>query len=300
MSVGGRFQQRDALQLLHTHAGADVRLVSPESGWDVVAASRFRFGKTDIPLPPLCVPVFGVSYGALFHAECMLQGQPRSGRYAPGSIAIVPPDFAARWLCDKAADVVVVHLSRDVLDHSIVEGAGRNPGSVEIIPKFVIRDVVLERIAHQLLHEITWPQDATRLRVEAWALELAARLLDAHSNLGRPLDSRRRIIPIHKLRRVEEFIDANLARNPSLAEVATAADMTLFHFAKAFRQTTGRAPHRYITEQRLLKARTLLHNAALPIGAIADAVGLTHSHFTRLFTRHMAMTPKSFRELLEC
>jgi AraC family transcriptional regulator len=76
--------------------------------------------------------------------------------------------------------------------------------------------------------------------------------------------------------------------------------MTLFHFAKAFRDTTGLAPHQYVTQRRLLKARTLLHDQRLSVGTIATAVGLTHSSFTRLFTQHMGMTPTAFRELLLC
>jgi AraC family transcriptional regulator len=97
-----------------------------------------------------------------------------------------------------------------------------------------------------------------------------------------------------------ELIETNLARDLALAELAAAAGMTLFHFAKAFRDTTGIAPHRYVTERRLLAARTLLHDPRLSVGAIATAVGFTHSSFTRLFKRHMGMTPTAFRELLQC
>ena len=74
--------------------------------------------------------------------------------------------------------------------------------------------------------------------------------------------------------------------------------MSKFHFAKAFRQATGCAPHRYLTEHRILRGRTLLHDRSLSIRHIASAIGFTHSHFTRLFTRHMGMTPTAFRELL--
>lgn len=295
--AGADRPERRALETLHARTAADVRLASPDTDWDTVAASRFRMGRLDIDLPPLHVPLFGVNYGAPFHLERTLHGRKRSARVTPGHLAIAPPDFATRWVCDRAGDILVVFLSRDVLDGAVADGAGRDPRSVEIIPRFVIRDLVLERIAHQLLGEIARPQTATRLRVDTLAQELATHLLGAHSSLGRLPDRRLRGMAPAKLKRAKDFIHANLARDVSLAEVAAAAGMSLYHFARAFRDATGRPPHRYATEQRLLRARTLLHDPALTISAVAAAVGLTHSHFTRIFARHMAMTPSAFREL---
>ncbi len=294
-----RRPERKALEVFRAQAAADVQLLSPERDWGTVAVSRLHLGRIDFPVPPLHVPVFGINYGTPFHLQGTIDGRTARVRHGPGHIAIAPPDFATRWVCDKAVDIVVVSLSGDVLDRSIAEGAARDSRSVEIIPRFIVRDLVLERIAHQLLREIAYPESGGRLRIDARALELAGRLLGAHSNIGRPLDHRPRIVQPAKLKRVSEFIDANLARDLALAELAAAADMTLFHFAKAFRDTTGLAPHQYVTERRLLEARTLLHDENQSIGAIATAVGFTHSSFTRLFTQHMGMTPTAFRELLQ-
>jgi AraC family transcriptional regulator len=299
MSSAGR-PERKALEVVHAQAAADVRLLSPANDWDMVAVSRLRLGKLEFPLPPLHGPVFAVNYGTPYHLEGTLQGRTVSARHAPGHISIPPPDFATRWVCDKAGDIVVVSLSRDVLARSIAEGAARDPGLVEIIPTFVVRDLVLERIAHQLLQEIAYPERGGRLSVETRAIELAARLLGAHSSLGQPLDRRPRMIQPTKLKRVRDFVETSLAHDVALAELAATAGMTLFHFAKAFRDTTGLAPHQYVTQRRLLRARTLLHDEGLPVGTIAAAVGFTHSSFTRLFTRHMGMTPTAFRELLQC
>ena len=91
---------------------------------------------------------------------------------------------------------------------------------------------------------------------------------------------------------------ANLGRPLSLLEIASAAGMSVFHFAHGFRKATGRSPHRYLVELRLSHARTLLHDPGLPIGEVARTVGFTHSHFTSVFTRHMGMTPSTFRDVL--
>ena len=58
-----------ALETVHTRASANVRLASPESDWNGIAASRFRLGQADVSLPPLGVPAFGVNYGEPLRLE---------------------------------------------------------------------------------------------------------------------------------------------------------------------------------------------------------------------------------------
>jgi AraC family transcriptional regulator len=294
MAVGDRLE-RKALETLHARVAANVQSASPERGWDMIAASRFRLGRLEVDLPALGVSAYGINYGPAIHLEG--SGRARPARFKPGHLAIVPTELPTRWVCDRVCDVVAVCLSRDALERCALE-CTRRPRMVEIIPRFGVRDIVLERVAHQLLREMMQPEPGMRLRVQARTYELAIHVLREHSNLRRPVDRQARTIPPHKLKRAKDYICANLAHDVSLDEVAEVAGMTKFHFAKAFRQATGRAPHRYLIEHRILRGRTLLHDPSLSIHAIAGTVGFSHSHFTRLFTRHMGMTPTAFRELL--
>jgi AraC family transcriptional regulator len=289
----------EALETVHARAQAHVRLASHEDRWSGIAASRFRVGQHDFSLPLLGVPVFGVSYGEPFRLERTLNGRRTSGSVTPGQLSILPPDDETRWVFDRSGDVALVNLSRALLNQAIEESADRDPRSVEIVPRFLIRDLVLERVAHQLLSEICAPRPESCLVAATVAQELAGHLLVGHSNLGAALPSRAYAIAPGRLRRVQDLMRANLARPLSLPEMAAAAGASLFHFARAFREATGRPPHRYLLQLRLCEARTLLHDPGLPIGEIARAVGYTHSHFTAVFTRHMGMTPSMFREVLQ-
>ena len=80
-----------------------------------------------------------------------------------GHLSLLPPDAGTRWVFDKPGDVAVVFLNGRLFRRAIEEGAGRDPETVEIAPRFVIRDLVLERIAHRLLKEISEPGAASRL-----------------------------------------------------------------------------------------------------------------------------------------
>ena len=127
---------------------------------------------------------------------------------------------------------MLVLLNRTYLDQAINAATGRSPMSVELLPQFVIRDLTLERIAHQLLNKIsdpsfdsTWPEMSPR----KWPS-----MLRTHSNLNlRPL-SRAHMMAPNRLKRAEDFIEANLGYDISLRQIASAAGMSLFHFAKVF------------------------------------------------------------------
>jgi AraC family transcriptional regulator len=289
--------EQEALSTVHTRASARIGLTSAESGWETIAASRFLLGRVDVTLPPLAAPTFGINYGGLLRIERTLNGRRTAGSVTPGHVAILPPDAATRWSFDRTGDIVLVSLSPNVVDEAIEDGAERNPQLAEIVPRFLIRDLVLERIAHQLLRGLCEPHPDGRLAAQVLAQELARHLIAAHSNLAPRTPTRYMMAP-GKLRRTEEFIRANLSREISLQQLADAAGMSLYHFAKTFKQATGRAPHRYLTEQRLRQARVLLHDATLSISDVARAVGLRHSHFTVLFNRYMGMAPAKFREVL--
>ncbi len=290
--------ERGALQTVHELTDARVALVSPQSNWRSVAATRFRMRRTDVTLPALGVPAFGVNYGRRMHLQRTLNGHTVDSSADAGHLSLLPPDAQTRWVFDQPGDVALVFLNRRLFHRALEEGAGRDPGSVEIAPKFVIRDLVLERIAHRLLQEISEPGAASRLVTEELGQELAAHLILAHSNADPQRAGRSYTMAPHRLKRAEAFILSNLESDLSLSDIAGAAGMSLYHFAKAFKQATGRTPHQYLTAQRLLHARALLHDGSLSIRDIARSVGLTHSHFTMVFTRQLGMTPTKFRNVL--
>jgi AraC family transcriptional regulator len=288
-----------ALQTVQAQTSADVLLASPEGDWEGIAVTRFRLGRMDVELPPLGVPTFGINYGQPFNLERTLHGQTVTGSTAPGQLAILPLDAPTRWVFDRTGEVVIVTLSRQALDNAIAEGSGRDPRSAEIVPRFLIRDLELERVAHQLLKEVCEPGAETVLKVDTLARGMAEHLVTAHSNVATKATMQRHAIAPGRLRRAQEFIRSNLARQMTLQEIADNAGVSVFHFARSFKRATGLPPHQYLTEMRLVEACALLRNRSLPIGQVAKAVGFTHSHFTAVFIRRLGMTPTEFRDVLD-
>jgi len=96
--------------------------------------------------------------------------------------------------------------------------------------------------------------------------------------------------------RVLEYIRANLDHDIHIAELAGAAGLSLFHFAKLFKRITGSSPHQYILHRRLERATELLRNTQLSLSEIALQAGFAdQSHLTNVFRRFNGITPSRFR-----
>ena len=97
-------------------------------------------------------------------------------------------------------------------------------------------------------------------------------------------------------RRVAELIEARLAEALTLEVLADAAGLSTFHFAKMFKASFGLAPHRYVTERRIARAKGLLEEGRTSLAGIALACGFaSQSHFTRRFAQATGLTPAAWR-----
>ena len=99
-----------------------------------------------------------------------------------------------------------------------------------------------------------------------------------------------------QIRRVTEFLHAHLAENVTLNQLAVLADLSPFHFARAFKQSTGLPPHAFHARLRIDRARLLLENTSLPITDVAAEIGYeTPQTLSRLFKRDLGVTPSRYR-----
>ena len=93
-------------------------------------------------------------------------------------------------------------------------------------------------------------------------------------------------------RRVLELIDAGLDARLTIESLAQEVGLSAAHFARAFKQTLGRAPHQYLLGRRLERARQLIETTAASLSDIAQRTGFAdQAHFTRLFKRAFGTTP---------
>ena len=103
-------------------------------------------------------------------------------------------------------------------------------------------------------------------------------------------------LPNASLRRVKDYVDAHLAEPIELATLADVAGVSLFHFARAFKQSSGMTPHHYLVQKRVERAQSLLAQSDRTLSEIALTAGFAdQSHLTRRFRQVVGITPSEFR-----
>jgi len=98
--------------------------------------------------------------------------------------------------------------------------------------------------------------------------------------------------------RVCDFIESHISEKISLDSLSTMAGLSPHHFARAFQQSLGMPPHRYLLRRRLEHVEKMLRDTQLPLSHIALAVGFSdQSHLNRHFRRLTGMSPSLARGL---
>jgi AraC family transcriptional regulator len=95
---------------------------------------------------------------------------------------------------------------------------------------------------------------------------------------------------------VRDYVDAHLADDISVADLAALTGLSVFHFTRKFKTTIGVAPYQYVLEARVERAKALIQTSALPLATIAEMTGFSSpSHFSRTFTEIVGASPSAFR-----
>ena len=96
--------------------------------------------------------------------------------------------------------------------------------------------------------------------------------------------------------RICEYIESHLQENIALEVLAEIAQLSVHHFARAFRQSLGVPPHNYIVLRRVEHAQQMLRNTDLPLSEIAIEAGFTdQSHLARHFRTITGVSPSLAR-----
>lgn len=111
-----------------------------------------------------------------------------------------------------------------------------------------------------------------------------------------PVDIGRGGLPGWRLRRVVDFMTENLGRDIGIEELVGRCGLSRAQFFRAFRQSTGQTPHRYLVGLRLDRAKLLLETGGVSVGDVTRAVGMgANAGFARLFQQRFGVQPARYR-----
>jgi len=222
----------------------------------------------------------------------------QANRVRGGSISVFPPAEGARLSVGGDTDVLQILVKQSYAE-VVLESHLAGPSM------FDLRDARMQAIIMQILvgSAQRGPDDALMMEE---GLHYLARRIDDHATRLRvqqrtPVVRERGGLAPAALRKVEDLISVALeeASSLSLFDMASAAGLSVTHFARAFRYEKGLAPHKYLVRRRMERAISLLRSPHVPVAEVADKAGFsTPAHFVASFRSAMGVTPGAVRAAL--
>ncbi|MBB1270027.1 AraC family transcriptional regulator [Shewanella sp. SR44-3] len=193
------------------------------------------------------------------------------GKVTVGECVVIPKGVAHGFNADEVARFIVADL--------------------EMLPAHLINNsLAVFSITPPLLSFINFVQRQLEYQVDQ-AIEDSMmntfNLLLEQQELVQSVDPRIRVV----LATIAEKLETPL----TIINLAEAAYLSPTQFKKLFKDNVGTSVHKYITLQRMEKAKALLSHTDLPVQLVADRVGYTDlSAFSRRFSMHFGASPREF------
>lgn len=159
-----------------------------------------------------------------------------------------------------------------------------------------IDDHVIRSIGHAMLPALQAPETVNLVFAEHALMAVASHTASTYGHLHTTRRVPRGGLASWQERRAKELLGEDLTANVSLSDLARECGLSISHFTRAFRQTTGLPPHRWLLQRRVERAQELLRNPSLTLPEIALACGFAdQSHFTRVFSATTGLSPGAWR-----
>lgn len=197
-----------------------------------------------------------------------------------------------RW--STSPNALIVAVDSDLVTRILID-AFDSPGAD--LPTIIgLKDAVIEQFGKLYDGELAKGGANGRLYAEGLTTALIVHLFGNYGQRRHLVDPIAGGLSPTALRRVIDHIEAHLAEDIGLAELAALAGLSTHYFGQAFKASVGMPPHRYLINRRIHRAKELLLGGQRSPAEIAVAVGFSsQSHMTFNFRRLTGTTPTRFR-----
>ena len=216
-------------------------------------------------------------------------------RYDAGHTVFVPADKSIWGYSDsiKSTRDLRLHVDLDTLPTVLGEDLNRSKATA---PVLMLYDERVTSCAALLAEECISTLPENRMFGESLTMALMAALFASHEASNRALDNG---LARWQLRRVLEFLEAHLAEDINLDELAQLVGLSQSQFARAFKVSTGLPPYQWCVRNRVKRAQEMPLKGSDSLTDIAIQNGFAdQSHFTKTFRRVTGATPANENEFI--
>jgi len=225
------------------------------------------------------------------HGKCVTKADVKTGTTWLYDLRTDP-----RYVIDKPSHSLHFYLPRSALDGIAEEARAPRIGDLACQFGSGHEDQVMRHIGGSLLEGLRRPTEANQLFVDHMMLAFTAHVAQTYGGLQRVVDQARGGLASWQVRRACERLDSDLGGTLSLQHIAAEFGLSVSHFSRAFRISTGLPPHQWLLRQRVKAAKQLMSVRDLPLAEIAISAGFANqSHFTKVFSAQAGVSPAAWR-----
>jgi AraC family transcriptional regulator len=263
--------------------GADIRATSEGHGWSSIYASIQRENPFEGRFEAIPDDLIVLHRSGPVETTFASGGHVTSRCIPKGSIFFLPAGHACEVGLRGALDTLHIYLRANLVSvHNVT-------------PLLVERDVVIQHLAQAVEQAVCENVSNSDRFIDPIARALADRV-SAISRSSEPWQVQTAGLPDYELRRLNDFIEANLEGEITLAAMASACGIGTKSFVRAFAATTGKSPYQYVIAARVERAKRLIEQDQEGLAEIALRCGFSHQeHLTRAFRRLTGQTPGRYR-----
>jgi AraC family transcriptional regulator len=195
-------------------------------------------------------------------------------------------------------DETISVLSIRIPDSAVMEAARErlSDRSLEVIPRRLVTDDRLTHLLFALDAERARGYSTGKLFVDCIEIALANLLLTSFNTVAPRAIPRKGGMAPRVLRRVIEFMHANIDKQIGLKDLADCAGLSSSHFSFQFRASTNQSPHQYMLRLRVEQSKKLLADSRLSVLDVGLEVGFSNQrHFATVFRNSVGVPPSVYR-----
>jgi len=216
------------------------------------------------------------------------------GTVRPGVVLTIPEGSSSRWDVPKPVDIVQLYLPHASLAR--IAGEAGIAAPVELLERTAQPDPITSRLLLSASDFLESNEALDTLFRQQLIDLLATRLLAAHTGAPATVQPIRGGLAPKALLRAIERLRSDSDADVSLAALAAEAGLSRFHFCRAFKESTGLAPHAWLRQHRLEQAMNMLRDTDASVMSVAAALGYaSQTAFAAGFRKLTGETPSDWR-----
>lgn len=235
----------------------------------------------------ICIPFHNALYTAHRHSTT---GRAIVNRLGSQDILVIPAGQPHEVTWHRQAEIVSLLINQAFVTEALEETG------LDLADGLTFRDPFLSAVGRRV-SEVLAAEKTSRTMLDSLATVIVYGINEQVLRNRSLMQNEIRVTPLsqQQLLNVQNFVDARIGEDLSLSELTKQLNMSIWHFGRRLRASTGMSPHAFVIDRRFAYAQLQLRSTSASILEVAITVGMTHSHFTRSFRNRFGISPSEFR-----